>query len=110
MNWDIFLENSYRAEWVLNISLQVLIVSFLGWVIIRIWKPGSAPVKGGCNLALLISIAATPLFSIVFHMHNIAWFQASIPSEKTYYVNKMEDTGFPYRPREPLVVKEKNGT
>ncbi len=50
MDWEVFLKNSHTAEWILNLSLQLLIVSISGWIIIKIWKPSSAPTRSHSEL------------------------------------------------------------
>ncbi len=105
MNWEVFLKNSHTAEWILNLSLQLLIVSISGWIIIKIWKPNSAPTRGGCYLAILISLAIVPLFSILFHTYKISWFQTSIPLATTQYNSKAAETSLDYDVRDPAAVK-----
>jgi len=105
MDWDVFLKNSHTAEWILNLSLQLLIVSISGWIIIKIWKPNSAPTRGGCYLAILISLAIVPLFSILFHTYKISWFQTPIALAPTQYNSKVAETSLDYGVREPAAVK-----
>ncbi len=105
MDWEVFLKNSHTAEWILNLSLQLLIVSISGWIIIKIWKPNSAPTRGGCYLAILISLAIVPFFSILFHTYKISWFQTSIALAPTQYNSKVAETSLDYGVREPAAVK-----
>jgi beta-lactamase regulating signal transducer with metallopeptidase domain len=110
MGWEIFLKNSHTAEWILNLSLQLLIVSISGWIILKIWKPKSAPTRGGCYLAILVSLAIVPLFSVVFHTYKIPWFQTSIVLALNQYTSSATKTSTDYDASENSAVKSPKTT
>jgi hypothetical protein len=70
--------NIRSAELIFNLTLQVIAVSLIGWAVMKIWRPKSAPARSAGYLAVLISISILPVMTLMFNMNRIAWFQQTI--------------------------------
>lgn len=77
---DIYslVTNTRTAEFIFNLSVQIIIVSLLGWAAMKIWRPKSAPARSAGILAILITLAAIPVFTIMFSINQVTWFQSTI--------------------------------
>lgn len=91
--------NTGSAELILNLSLQVIVVSLVGWAVMKIWRPKSAPTRSAWFLAILISIAAIPVFTVMLSINRITFFKSTIELPLSYVnqipvpVNKIDIQG-----------------
>ena len=72
------ITNMSTAEFILNLSIQIIAVSLIGWIIMKLWRPRSAPARSAGYLAVLISIAVLPFFSGIFNFNQVTWFDSTI--------------------------------
>jgi beta-lactamase regulating signal transducer with metallopeptidase domain len=76
--------NTGSAELILNLLLQIITVSLIGWAIMKIWRPKSAPARSAWFLAILISIAAIPVFTVMLSINLNTFFTSTIELPISY--------------------------
>lgn len=83
---DLFslVTNTSTAELILNLVIQITAVSLIGWIIMKLWRPRSAPARSAGYLAVLISLALLPFITAMFNITQIAWFQSTIELHPPY--------------------------
>ena len=72
------ITNLSTAEFIINLSIQIIAVSLIGWIVMKLWRPSSAPARSAGYLAVLISIAILPFFSGIFNFNQVTWFESTI--------------------------------
>ena len=78
MDFYSLITNTNTAELIFNLSIQVIVVSLIGWIIMKLWRPRSAPTRSAGYLAVLVSLAALPVFTAMFNINQITWLQSTI--------------------------------
>jgi beta-lactamase regulating signal transducer with metallopeptidase domain len=76
--------NTGSAELILNLSLQLITVSLIGWAIMKIWRPRSAPARSAWFLTILISMAVLPVFTVMLSINRITLFKTIIELPLSY--------------------------
>jgi beta-lactamase regulating signal transducer with metallopeptidase domain len=90
MNLNIFFTNARTAELFFNLSLQIAGISLFGWLLMKIWKPKSAPLRSAGYLALMISLAALPVFTALSAVCHVSWFRSTIEISRLYETQATE--------------------
>jgi beta-lactamase regulating signal transducer with metallopeptidase domain len=72
------ITNVRTAELIFNLVIQITAISLLGLLVMKLWRPRSAPARSAGYLAILISLAVLPVFSFMFIFNQITWFQSTI--------------------------------
>ncbi|MBN2418724.1 MAG: M56 family metallopeptidase [Deltaproteobacteria bacterium] len=91
MDFHSIVTNIKTAELIFNLSIQIIAVSLIGWIIMKLWRPRSAPARSAGYLAVLISLALLPFITAMFNINRIAWFESTIELH-TPYMQQYEET------------------
>jgi beta-lactamase regulating signal transducer with metallopeptidase domain len=83
---DLFplVTNTRTAELILNLVIQITAVSLTGWMIMKLWRPRSAPARSAGYLAVLISLAFLPFITAMFNPDRVVWLQSTIELHQPY--------------------------
>ena len=79
---DIYslVTNTKTAELIFNLSIQIIAISLMGWIIMKLWRPRSATVRSAGYLAMrCISLASPSCFVLrCLALISITWFQPTL--------------------------------
>jgi beta-lactamase regulating signal transducer with metallopeptidase domain len=74
------IENPQTAEWIFNIAFQSIILLGAGWLLTKICKKSSAPLRSGVSLSSLAILILLPLGILLFKSNDTSLFRSLGPS------------------------------
>jgi beta-lactamase regulating signal transducer with metallopeptidase domain len=74
------LENASLAGWLANAAGQLLIISILGFIAVKLLTGESAPVRSVTAAGGLVSMLLVFVMSAAFQVSSIAWYKADLSS------------------------------
>ncbi|MCJ7579934.1 MAG: hypothetical protein MUP98_05300, partial [Candidatus Aminicenantes bacterium] len=93
MMFQLLLNNPHTASVIFNLLYQAMIIFLVGWILLKIFKRASAPVRSALSMTVLAAVLLLP-FGILFFKSNDSVLQSiSLPSiQQTYnhYLLKKE--------------------
>jgi len=79
MVFEKLLGNTQTADFLLNTAFQSFVVLLIGWLLVKISKRSSAPLRSGLSLTTLIILIVLPVSSLLFQSHPMSLFK--IPAQ-----------------------------